>query len=112
MDLSLIGYITVPLWLAALVQLFRPVKMMPRLISGYHRFLLLAFTLILAGNLVIFHYWGTLLNFRAITYLTDPVEALASLNLLQRILLLPALALLIGITWLLMKKSGSRFFRQ
>ncbi len=109
MDLSLIGYIAVPLWLAAIFQVFRPARIMPRLLSGYHRFVLLLFTLILTGNLVIFHFWGTLLNYRALTYLTDPVEALASLSILQRIMLLPAIALLVWITWRLMKKVRQPF---
>lgn len=109
MDLSLIGYVLIPLWLTTVASILRPHRAWVRFTSGYHRTLLLIFTLILAGNLTIFHFWGTLLNYRALTYLADPAEALASLSMVQRILLLPALAVLVYLTWTLMKGVRTPF---
>lgn len=83
MDLSSISYIllfTVLLWLLSGIMTFSFFVKCHRL---YHRAVIILLTLIAVGNIAIFHFWGTLLNYRALTYLTDPAEALVSLSFRQ-----------------------------
>ena len=83
MDLSIIGYAFVPL------AIFRWMESVfaPRVFIALRKFLIVFFivsaTLILLGNVVIYHFWGLMLNYRALTYLSDPKEVLINLDWLQ-----------------------------
>jgi len=92
-DLSAIGCILIPVFTLAIIFSFSPSSILSRIATYYFRSVALLSTMVLLGNVVIYHFWGTLLNYRALTYLVDPKEAIASVSTLQFILLLFCLIL-------------------
>ena len=75
MDLSVISYLLV----LPLVLLLIPGKQewKGKLSGYYHLILAFLITLICMGNILLFHFWGGLINYRALTYLSDPQEIFA-----------------------------------
>ncbi|MGR6088749.1 MAG: LTA synthase family protein [Arcticibacter sp.] len=51
--------------------------------KGYYSIILAITTILLSANLAIFHFWGTLLNVRALEFVVYPKEMLASVSNLQ-----------------------------
>ena len=93
-DLSAIGYLLIPVILLAVVSLFTTRDLVSRMQVYYHRVIVVVVSLVLLGNVIIYHFWGTMLNYRALTYLADPKEAVASVTGLQ----LSGLIAVLGIT--------------
>ncbi|MEY4594239.1 MAG: hypothetical protein RIQ47_649, partial [Bacteroidota bacterium] len=87
-DLSAIGYILLPVFTLSIIFAFSSASVLSRIVTYYFRSIALLATTVLLGNVVIYHFWGTMLNYRALTYLTDPKEAVASVSTVQLILLL------------------------
>jgi phosphoglycerol transferase MdoB-like AlkP superfamily enzyme len=93
MDLSVSGYLIalmVILW--ALQQRIRK-SGLNLLHRSLHVFFICIATLICMGNVLIYGFWGSMLNYRALTYLTDPQEVAMSLTPLQSIAVLLAFTL-------------------
>ena len=57
-------------------------------IKNYYKIAIMLVTVMLTANLVIFRYWGTLLNVRAIEFAVYPKEMLASVSNLQSAIIL------------------------
>lgn len=104
MDISVIGYIVLPIWIFQAVSQLASKSFPSKIATFYHWTILIVSTLLLFGNLIIFHYWGILLNYRAITYLSQPKEVLSSVSTGQIILLILALALVLFVTIRLMRR--------
>jgi phosphoglycerol transferase MdoB-like AlkP superfamily enzyme len=69
--------------------------------------------IILFSNLIIYFAWGTIINARAISFLSSPKEVIASLNGLQLVLFIVIVAgLSIGIISIYKKKIKSNFEQQ
>lgn len=90
-DLSAIGYLLLPVVLLAGLSWLFNLRLFHRINIIYNRCLVVFLTLVLLGNVIIYHFWGTLLNYRAITYLSDPKEAIASVSSFQFLGLLTVL---------------------
>ncbi|HEX5003533.1 MAG TPA: LTA synthase family protein, partial [Bacteroidia bacterium] len=96
LDVSAIAYLTLFPAIALLFYSIKPFTQISKVLNGYYLILIPVTTIIQAGNIAIFNYWGVLLNNRAISYLTNPVEILASLNGLQTLIM--TMALIAGFT--------------
>lgn len=93
LDLSMICYITlIPLLLYFVFQ-FTESKLLKYLIHSINYLIILLVILISIANIILFRQWGTLINYRALTYLDDIQTATASVNNLQLIALLAILIL-------------------
>ncbi|MBK6839164.1 MAG: sulfatase-like hydrolase/transferase [Bacteroidetes bacterium] len=90
MDLSVISYLLV----LPLVLLLIPGKQewKGKLSGYYHLILAFLITLICMGNILLFHFWGGLINYRALTYLSDPQEIFTSLSFFQSFLVVMSIA--------------------
>ncbi|MBP6334407.1 MAG: sulfatase-like hydrolase/transferase [Bacteroidia bacterium] len=107
MDISVICYfLTLPVLVVFLLPL-KPALYLYQKLNIYHRILILLLTILLASNVLVFHFWGNLINFRALSYLADPVQMLHSLSSLQLIAVFVCLAILIFLSWVVFKKTCS-----
>jgi phosphoglycerol transferase MdoB-like AlkP superfamily enzyme len=99
MDISTLAYLLVlPVLLWLLLHL-RDSPLLQRIHRVYVRLLLVVLVLIGLGNVAVYHFWGTLLNFRAISYLSDPKEAFVSLSGGQAVLLMLVIAGVLTAGW-------------
>jgi len=96
LDVSAIAYLSLLPVIVLLFYSIKPFAKISGILNGYYLMLIPVTTIIQAGNIAIFNYWGVLLNNRAISYLTNPVEILASLNGVQTFIM--SLALIAGFT--------------
>jgi len=63
----------------------------------YHSLISFILAFVCTANLVVFHFWNALINWRALTYLSEPGQAMASATFLQSLLVIFFfLGLLIG----------------
>ena len=104
MDLSVIAYILIPLILLAGIYLIRPIKLLRNIEYYYLFFILILFCLILVSNILLYHFWSSLLNFRAISYLKDFSEIASSFTTFQFLFVISALIFFIFTTLYLFKK--------
>ena len=99
MDLSTLAYLlVVPVLLWLLLQR-RESKALQNIHKLYQRLVLIILVLIGLGNVAVYHFWGTLLNYRAISYLSDPKEAFVSLSGGQAFLLVLVIAAVLSLGW-------------
>lgn len=114
LDLSASSYfaaIPVLLWLTSL---FLKKDYLSNAATLCHGFLTGLCTLILCGNLAIYAAWGTLLDYRALSFLTEPKGIIASLSTLQLSLIIVLLPVLVwSISALSMKfvRRNSGFYK-
>lgn len=104
LDISVASYL---FGVPALVIIFSPPSFSMKsgkIIRWYYLIITTLVTIIILANLVIFGYWGTLLNNRAIAFLSQPREALASVTGIQLLLYLVLLILVCGLTLLTNRK--------
>ena len=102
LDLSVAGYITVLPLLLTLVSLW--CRIPPRVgrivLTGYFVFVAIAAALIFAVDVELYRYWGFRLDSTILIYLSDPKEAVASIDLAmavrQTLLFAAYAALMIG----------------
>ncbi|MFM8433488.1 MAG: LTA synthase family protein [Bacteroidota bacterium] len=96
LDLAVTAYALSPLFLFALW------KDLPsdtgKHTSRYLYFISVFFTLVLSGNVAIYHFWRSLLNYRALTYLKDPAEVLASVSVSQAVSIILAFVFICFLT--------------
>ncbi|HNP48716.1 MAG TPA: hypothetical protein PKL85_07745, partial [Bacteroidia bacterium] len=102
MDLSVIGYL---LAFPVVMSIFPfALKKLRAIMQVYHVVVALLLTLICLGNVMLFHFWGSLINYRALTYLSDPKEIFVSLSTTQLIVLILILVLLGWIQLIFLRK--------
>lgn len=80
LDLSMAGYFAVLPFLLCIIQLFFRYSFFTRYVAIYTWILLLLTTLMSGGDLGIYENWGVKLNYRAISMLARPGEALESVK--------------------------------
>ena len=97
MDLSLTAYLMIPPLLHEILSSYLKVPRLRPLAYGYHLLLIVLITFVCSGNVIIYHYWGGLINYRAVSYLTDPVELMNSLTPLTLIIFVFAFLLIISL---------------
>ena len=97
MDLSVIAYCSLIPVAVLFIESLRPNSVTERFLPWYYRFVIILLTLSIAGNLVIYNYWGTVLNYRALSYLGDPGEVLLSLTWQQILSLFAGIVVCIGL---------------
>jgi phosphoglycerol transferase MdoB-like AlkP superfamily enzyme len=106
LDLAVGAYVQVIPLLLWLVAFPRITPFLQRFLHGYYAFVIAVITLESVANLAVYRYWDTLLNWRALSYLAEPREMLASVSLPVLVVLLVALVLLYVASW----KSFRRIF--
>jgi phosphoglycerol transferase MdoB-like AlkP superfamily enzyme len=88
LDLSMISYfLMVPFLLWSLQQFLRH-RIIHKLNHVYNTAIILAVTFLSVSNILIYNEWGTLLNYRALSYILYPKEMLASLPMLSVIIII------------------------
>lgn len=87
MDLSMTGYFFVPISMLWIAYGIFGREWMQRVQTGLQKALCLLVVFVILGNAGLYRFWGTMLNYRALTYLADPKEAVISLSVLQMLLL-------------------------
>ncbi|TAH41154.1 MAG: LTA synthase family protein [Bacteroidetes bacterium] len=104
MDFSIVCYILLIPVLLLLLSFWKPIRLMYDRLDIYHRVILLILTILLAANVLVYHFWGNMLNYRALTYLADPAEMLNSFTGFQIIAVIVILIILISLTWFAFRK--------
>lgn len=96
MDLAVISYLLIlPLFIWILSQ-YVPAISFRGIAAGFLAFLIIPVVLINSGNLIIYNFWGSLLNYRALGYLAYPKEVLSSLTGIQLFALLLLLPMVLA----------------
>lgn len=75
----------------------------------YHVFAIFLVHLVSFSNLVIYNFWGSLINWRALSYLDNPKEAAASVSFLSVVLLA---ALIVALVWISVLIFQKFFYRR
>lgn len=83
LDLSIAAYFSIPVYLFTLIYAFGATSVVRKIFSFYNGFLVFAVVMLSAGNIIIFKYWGTLLNNRGLAYVLQPKEMFASVSTWQ-----------------------------
>jgi phosphoglycerol transferase MdoB-like AlkP superfamily enzyme len=100
LDLSAIFYILLIPLLIKSTELFIRKKWFLPAINIYHGIILGIVVLVCSGNMVVYEHWGTMINNRAISFLTDPTEVFASAT--YRLIILGSVALIASYVLLLL----------
>ena len=111
MDFSVIAYALLPSLLLTGIFLFRPSKWIIKAEYYYLLFILIVFCLILPANILLYHYWGSLINFRALSYLKDFSEISSSFTIPQMIIVLISLAVFIITAIYFFRKYAFQFLQ-
>ncbi len=111
MDFSVIAYTLIPALLLTGIFLIRPMKWISRIEYYYQHFILFLFCIILPSNILLYHYWGSLINFRALSYLRDFSEISSSFTILQLVIVLSLLIIFIALTFYSFRKYTLRFLQ-
>jgi phosphoglycerol transferase MdoB-like AlkP superfamily enzyme len=111
MDLSVIAYILLPCIVFYIIFLIKPWQWIRRTEKFYLVFITVVIALIIPANVIVYHYWNNLLNYRALTYLSDPKEIFTSFSAMQMIAGIVLLSLFAYFTYLFFKKSY-RYFEE
>ncbi len=107
LDLSAAAYCMLFPFLLILASLFIKGEIFNAINTWYHRILIFIINIICVSNIVIYKYWHTLLNKRALDFLYDPAEIFASLTTFQIVSLVIVYCILfIVFTWLFGKVAG------
>lgn len=99
MDIAVLGYVFLIPALIFIIFLFTGISRIYKVWYRYHQVLILLLTLLLAGNILVFHFWGSMINYRALTYLSDPAEIFVSLTALQVVVLIAGLTVAVWLEW-------------
>ena len=111
MDFSVIAYILLPALILTGIFLIHPMKWIIKTEYYYMFFILSIFCLILPANILLYHYWGSLINFRALSYIKDFSEISSSFTILQLIVLLALLTIFIFTVLYCFKKYAFHFLQ-
>ena len=104
MDLSIAGYILLSSLFFNLIYFFFPKRIIALIDFIVQCFALIIVFLVVAGNVALYHFWNSMINFRAVSYLADPKEIFTSLSGMQSFGLIAGLILSIGATVFIFKK--------
>jgi phosphoglycerol transferase MdoB-like AlkP superfamily enzyme len=80
LDISLTCYILLASMLFFIPWLWWPFKWLEKAERYMHFIVLGLISMGLVSNIIIFHFWNSILNFRALSYLSDPGEVFLSLS--------------------------------
>ena len=83
LDISVISYLVLLPFILWIVKNFYPKKYLDKIALYYQYLLIIISSLLSTANIRIYEDWGTLLNYRSLSYLIHPKEVAASLNLLE-----------------------------
>ena len=108
MDISVVAYVFLPVLFLLGLFLIHPMNWMRKVEYYYHLFILFLFFWMLPANILLYHFWGSLLNFRSLSYLKDFSEISASFNLKQLILGVLALSIFFILIFYCFKKYSFR----
>jgi phosphoglycerol transferase MdoB-like AlkP superfamily enzyme len=110
LDLAAISYITALPILIWIIYQYTNLKFLLKIKNIFLVLVLPVLAIILFSNLIIYFAWGTIINARAVSFLSNPKEVIASLNGIQLILFLVLVAgLSIGIISFYKRKIKSNF---
>jgi phosphoglycerol transferase MdoB-like AlkP superfamily enzyme len=113
LDLAAISYITALPILIWIIYQYTNSRFLLKIKNVFLVFILPIVAIILFSNLIIYFAWGTIINARAVSFLSSPKEVIASLNGLQIILFIVLVAgLSIGIISIYKRKIKSNFEQQ
>ncbi len=76
----------------------------------YLVFITIIIAIIIPSNVIVYHFWNNLLNFRALTYLADPLQIFASFSVMQMIVGLIILSIYGWLIYFVFKKYVYRIF--
>ena len=111
MDISVVAYIFLPALLFLGLFLIRPMNWIKKAEYYYHLFALFLFFWMLPANILLYHYWNSLLNFRSLSYLKDFSEISSSFNSTQLILGILVLSIFFILIFYCFKKYSFRFLQ-
>src|SRR5690606_17167934 len=104
LDISATGYLMViPVVLYCLFQFF-PSAVIKNIFRGYNFLLITVCSILLSSNLFVYRSWGTLINFRALSFISDPSAITASVSNFELFGSLSILAVIIFIFYRLSEK--------
>jgi phosphoglycerol transferase MdoB-like AlkP superfamily enzyme len=95
MDLSVISYILVIPLFFFFLNLFLPGSILDFFLRIYHFIVIAILTIIQTGDVIIYHFLKSLLNWRALSYLAEPMEAAASVTWFQTVLIVVSFSFLL-----------------
>jgi len=109
LDLSTISYLAIiPLLIFALSTLI-PSKKWRIIFTGYQILLIIIISLISVANIRLYKEWGTLVNYRALSYLMYPKEVFASLTFVSIVfVIIVFIIVLLSGLWLNKKINNER----
>ena len=109
LDISIISYLVLLPFILWIVRNFYTNNFLDKIALYYHYVLIVVLSLLGTANIRIYGDWGTLLNYRALSYLTHPKEVAASLNFMETtaFMVLSAFICLMGIV-LFRKLTGKK----
>ena len=110
MDLSVIAYFMLPCLLLFGLFLIHPKKWIQKTEYYYLLLITLIISIIIPANVIVYHFWNNLLNYRAVTYLEDPKQIFASFSIIQMILGCIVLIVYGWIVFKIFRKYAYRFF--
>lgn len=94
LDWSTASYFAVVPWLTTLVLIGGADKLIFKILKIYFGLVILLVIMLSLSNIIIFKYWGTLLNSRGLAYVAQPREMLASVSTMQLVLIIIMIILL------------------
>src|SRR5688572_7736987 len=80
LDISTASYLAVIPFFITLLYAFGSDRLYPQILNIYYSIIILIAVVFSISNIVIYQYGGTLLNSRALEYVLQPVEMLASVT--------------------------------
>ncbi len=111
LDSSVCGYSLAPSVLIMILTYVLP-KHFARILFQYlNYFIITLYIVLLCANMFLYRAWGTLLNYRALSFLTDWKQILASLNNLEIIIAIAALISLSALWIIIFKKTILPYFK-
>jgi len=111
MDLSVITYCLIPAIILTGLFLFYPSQRIQKIERSYLYFILLIFCIVLPSNILLYHYWNNLLNFRALSYIKDFSEIASSFTYLQFAIIVFSLIAFVAAVLFLFRKFGYRLLQ-
>ena len=86
MDISMACYFLLPSIVLNVLFIISPRKIFNQIEFIIHAIVIIALIHVLAGNVALYHFWNSMINFRAVSYLVDPTEVFSSLTIGQSVL--------------------------
>ena len=104
MDFSVVCYFFIPSLLLFVANVIKPKRVFSRINYFYHVIVIIAISHITLANILLYNFWNSLINFRALSYLADPTEVFSSLSPSQSIGLFAILVIVLIFFIFLFKK--------